>query len=155
VIGIILWGVIHGVKLFTPLMHVQTTEVLMQLKFISLMVEDQESALAYYTSVLGFQKMADIPMGQYRWLTVTSPDGIDGVELVLEPLGFPPARVYQRALFEAGIPATALITKDIAADFQRLTARGVKFRGEPKGMGPITAVIFEDTCGNLINLVQP
>jgi len=127
----------------------------MQLKFISLLIEDQDSALAFYTSVLGFRKMADIPMGQYRWLTVTSPDGIDGVELVLEPMAFAPARVYQRALFEAGIPATAVITKDITAEVRRLKARGVKFRGEPKSMGPITAVIFEDTCGNLINLVQP
>ena len=127
----------------------------MQLKFISLLVEDQDRALSFYTSVLDFQKMADIPMGQYRWLTVTSPDGMAGVELVLEPMAFAPARVYQKALFDADIPATALITKDIAADVRRLTARGVKFRGEPKNMGPITAILFEDTCGNLINLVQP
>ena len=127
----------------------------MQLKFISLMVEDQDHALTFYTSVLGFQKMADISMGPYRWLTVTSPDGIAGVELVLEPMGFPPSRAYQKALFEGGVPATALITKDIAADFERLTARGVKFRGEPAKRGPITNVIFEDGCGNLINLVQP
>lgn len=127
----------------------------MQLKFVSIMVEDQQRALDFYTTVLGFEKMADIPMGEYRWLTVTSPDGIAGVELVLEPMAFPPAKVYQKALLEAGIPATALITKDIAADVARLTARGVKFRGAPKRMGPITAVDFEDTCGNLINLVQP
>jgi len=127
----------------------------MQLKFISLTVEDQERALAFYEGVLGFEKMADIPMGEYRWLTVTSPDGLPGVELVLEPLGFPPARVYQKALFGAGIPATAFITKNIAADVVRLRARGVVFRGEPTAMGPITAVAFEDTCGNLINLVQP
>jgi predicted enzyme related to lactoylglutathione lyase len=127
----------------------------MQIKFVSITVEDQESALQFYTSVLGFEKMADIPMGEYRWLTVTSPDGIDGVELVLEPLGFPPARAYQKALFEAGIPATAFITKDIAAEVERLKARGVKFRGEPQDMGPIKVVVFEDTCGNLINLVQP
>src|SRR5512136_1526312 len=127
----------------------------MQLKFMSIMVEDQDRALQIYTSVLGFTKMADIPMGQYRWLTVTSPDGIEGVELVLEPMGFPPARTFQKALFEAGIPATAFITKHIAAEVQRLKARGVKFRGEPTNMGLITAVVFEDTCGNLINLVQP
>ena len=127
----------------------------MQIKFVSITVEDQESALQFYTSVLGFEKMADIPMGEYRWLTVISPDGIEGVELVLEPLGFPPARVYQKALFEAGIPATAFITKDIAAEVERLKARGVKFRGEPQDMGPIKVVVFEDTCGNLINLVQP
>ena len=127
----------------------------MQIKFVSITVEDQESALQFYTSVLGFEKMADIPMGEYRWLTVTSPDGIEGAELVLEPMGFPPARAYQKALFEAGIPATAFITKDIAAEVERLKARGVKFRGEPKDMGPIKVVVFEDTCGNLINLVQP
>ena len=127
----------------------------MQLKFVSIMVDNQDKALAFYTSILGFEKMADIPMGEYRWLTVTSPDGIAGVELVLEPMGFPPARAYQKALFDAGVPAIALITKDIAADFKRLQARGVQFRGEPKSMGPITAVVFEDTCGNLINLVQP
>jgi predicted enzyme related to lactoylglutathione lyase len=127
----------------------------MQIKFVSVMVEDQESALQFYTSVLGFEKMADIPMGEYRWLTVTSPDGVDGVELLLEPMGFPPARAFQKALFEAGIPATAFITKDIAAEVERLKAHGVKFHGEPKDMGPITAVNFEDTCGNLINLVQP
>jgi predicted enzyme related to lactoylglutathione lyase len=127
----------------------------MQVKFISVMVEDQDSALHFYTTVLGFEKMADIPMGQFRWLTVCSPDGIAGVELVLEPMGFPPARTFQKALFEAGIPAIALITADITADVQRLKARGVKFRGEPANMGLITAALFEDTCGNLINLVQP
>ena len=127
----------------------------MQLKFISIPVKDQAAALDFYTRVLGFQKMADIPMGEYRWLTVTSPDGIEGVELVLEPMAFEPARTYQAALFEAGVPATAFITKDIAVDYQRLRGLGVKFRGEPQAMGPITAVLFEDTCGNLINLVQP
>jgi catechol 2,3-dioxygenase-like lactoylglutathione lyase family enzyme len=127
----------------------------MQIKFTSVMVDDQEKALRFYTQVLGFEKMADLPFGEHRWLTVTSPDGIAGVELVLEPMAFPPARVYQKALFDAGIPATALITKDIAADVERLKTRGVKFRGEPKAMGPITAVVFEDTCGNLVNLVQP
>lgn len=127
----------------------------MQLKFMSLMVEDQEHALQFYTAVLGFRKMADLPMGTYRWLTVTSPDGIEGVELVLEPVGFEPARVYQKALFEAGVPATAFITGDIDAEVARLKAQGVKFRGEPQSTGPITTVLFEDTCGNLINLVQP
>jgi len=127
----------------------------MQLKFVSVLVEDQEQALRFYTDVLGFEKMADLPMGQYRWLTVTSPDGLAGVELVLEPMGFPPARDYQKALFEAGIPALALITRDIAAEFARLEARGVRFRGAPMSLGPITAVTFEDTCGNLVHLVQP
>lgn len=126
----------------------------MQLKFISLMVSDQAHALDFYTRVLGFEKMADIPMGEYRWLTVTSPDGLAGVELVLEPMAFPPSKVYQKALYDAGIPATAVMTSDIQADVARLSARGVAFRGAPQRMGPITAVMFEDTCGNLINLVQ-
>lgn len=127
----------------------------MQIKFVSVMVEDQDRALEFYTSALGFRKMADIPLGEYRWLTVTSPEGMPGVELVLEPMGFPPARVYQKALYDAGIPATAFVTPDIAAEVARLKERGVRFRGEPAKMGPITAVLFEDTCGNLINLVQP
>jgi len=127
----------------------------MQITLSSLLVEDQEQALRFYTTVLGFEKKHDIPMGQFRWLTVTSPEGMAGVELVLEPMAFPPARVYQKALFEAGIPATAFISRDIAAEYQRLQTLGVKFRGEPASMGPITAVLFEDGCGNLINLVQP
>ena len=127
----------------------------MQIKFNSVMVNNQETALQFYTSVLGFKKMADIPMGQYRWLTVVSPDGIEGVELVLEPMSFAPAQVYQKALYDAGIPAAAFITKDIKAEYDRLKKRGVKFRGEPKSMGIITTALFEDTCGNLINLVQP
>lgn len=127
----------------------------MQLKFISMMVDDQSKALAFYTEVLGFEKMADLPFGEYRWLTVTAPDGMAGVELVLEPMAFEPSRVYQRALYDAGVPASAFISTDIHADFARLKAAGVVFRGAPTVMGPITAVLFEDTCGNLINLVQP
>jgi catechol 2,3-dioxygenase-like lactoylglutathione lyase family enzyme len=127
----------------------------MQIKLASVMVDDQAKALHFYTSVLGFVKQADIPMGPFRWLTVRSPEGVEGAELVLEPMGFPPARIYQQALFDAGIPATAFITTDIQAEFRRLKEAGVRFRGEPQGIGPITAVLFEDTCGNLINLVQP
>jgi catechol 2,3-dioxygenase-like lactoylglutathione lyase family enzyme len=127
----------------------------MQLKFISVLVEDQARALQIYTESLGFTKMADIPLGDYRWLTVTSPDGLEGVELVLEPIGFEPARTYQKALFEAGIPAAAFITTDIAAEITRLKVNGIHFRGEPQDSGPIIAVVFEDGCGNLINLVQP
>ena len=127
----------------------------MQIKLASVMVDDQDKALRFYTATLGSTKKHDIPMGPFRWLTVTSPDGVDGVELVLEPLGFPPARTFQAALLEAGIPATAFMTKDVHAEFRKLSAKGVRFRGEPTVMGPITAVLFEDTCGNLINLVQP
>ena len=127
----------------------------MQIKLASVFVDDQENALRFYTSVLGFEKRVDIPMGPFRWLTVSSPEGAEGVELVLEPMGFPPAQTYQKALFAAGIPATAFITNDIQAEYLRMKKLGVQFRGEPVNMGPITAVVFEDTCGNLINLVQP
>lgn len=84
-----------------------------------------------------------------------SPEGVGGAELVLEPMSFPPAQVYRKALFDAGIPATAFLANDIQVEYDRLKRLGVIFRGEPKSMGPITAVLFEDTCGNLINLVQP
>jgi|SRR4029077_9700265 predicted enzyme related to lactoylglutathione lyase len=127
----------------------------MQIKLASVMVGDQEKALSFYTGMLGFVKKADISMGAYRWLTVSAPEGVEGMELVLEPMAFPPAQTFQKALFEAGVPATAFFTKDIQAEFSRLKELGVKFRGEPKNMGPITAVMFEDTCGNLIHLVQP
>ena len=127
----------------------------MQITLSSILVEDQERALRFYTDVLGFQKKHDIPMGEFRWLTLTSPEGAPGVELVLEPMAFSPARVYQKALYEAGIPATAFISADIGTEVRRLKARGVKFRSEPTKAGPVTVALFEDTCGNLINLVQP
>ena len=127
----------------------------MKIKFVSVMVEDQERALRFYTDVLGFVKAEDVPIGEYRWLTVTSPDGVDGVELVLEPLAFPPARAYQKALYDAGVPATAFVTSDIHGEVERLTAAGVEFRGAPVDMGSVMGVMFEDTCGNLIHLVQP
>ena len=127
----------------------------MQIRLSSLLVDDQDKALRFYTEKLGFTKKNDISMGQYRWLTVTSPEGVQGAELVLEPMGFPPAKTYQQAKFEAGIPAMAFITRDVQSEFNKLKAVGVVFRGEPKSMGPSTWVLFEDTCGNLINLVQP
>jgi predicted enzyme related to lactoylglutathione lyase len=127
----------------------------MQIKLASVMVEDQEHALSFYTTVLGFEKKTDMPMGSFRWLTVSSPEGIEGVELVLEPTAFPPAVVYQKALFDAWIPAAAFITHNIDAEYRRLKGLGVQFRGEPQRIRTIRAVLFEDTCGNLINLVQP
>ncbi|MFT7776091.1 VOC family protein [Roseateles sp.] len=128
----------------------------MQIKVTSVMVDDQEKALAFYTSKLGFRKMADIQMGPtYRWLTVVSPDGIEGVELSLDPLHFEPAKAYQKALYEAGMPINAFVTSDVAAEAQKLRDRGVVVRGEPVDMGPIKAVMFEDGCGNLLHLVQP
>jgi catechol 2,3-dioxygenase-like lactoylglutathione lyase family enzyme len=126
----------------------------MKIILSSVMVDDQEKALRFYTDILGFQKKEDISMGQYRWLTVTSPEGAAGVELLLEPTGFPPAKVFQKALYDAGIPATAFFTGDIQSEHSRLKDLGVVFRGEPTNMGSVIAVAFEDTCGNLLHLVQ-
>ncbi|NJM41981.1 MAG: VOC family protein [Anaerolineae bacterium] len=127
----------------------------MKVTLTSIMVDDQDKALNFYTNVLGFQKHADIPMGPFRWLTVTSPEGLPGVEVVLEPIGFPAAETYQKALHEAGKPLTAFISNDLQAEYEKLKARGVVFRGEPQNYGTILSAVFEDTCGNLINLVQP
>ncbi len=120
----------------------------MQIRIASVMVENQDTALRFYTTILGFVKNKDIPMGPtFRWLTVSAPEGAEGVELVLEPMAFPPAQTYQKALFAAGIPSTAFITNDIQSEYRRLKSIGVTFRGEPTPMGPITAVLFEGTCG--------
>ena len=127
----------------------------MQIKLASVMVNDQDKALAFYTEKLGFTKVQDLPMGgPHRWLTVSSPEGLEGVELLLEPMGFAPAKTYQEALYEAGIPATVFFTQDIQAEYTRLKDLGVVFRSEPQSMGPVIVTKFEDGCGNLINLVQ-
>lgn len=127
----------------------------MQITLSSILVEDQDRALDFYTNKLGFLKKNDIPMGEFRWLTVVSPEGAHGVELVLEPMAFAPARVYQQALYDAGIPCTAFISTDLASEYTRLKDLGVRFRSEPVNVGPIITVLFEDGCGNLVNLVQP
>ena len=128
----------------------------MQIKVTSVMVADQDKALAFYTEKLGFRKMADIQMGpSYRWLTVVSPEGIEGVELSLDPMNMEASKVYQKALYEAGVPINAFVTTDVDAEAQKLRDRGVTVRGEPVDMGPIKAVMFEDGCGNLLHLVQP
>jgi catechol 2,3-dioxygenase-like lactoylglutathione lyase family enzyme len=127
----------------------------MRISLSSILVDNQDKALEFYTNSLGFKKMADIDMGAFRWLTVVSPEGAEGVEVVLEPIAFPPAKTYQQALFEAGIPQTAFLTDDIEAEYQRLKDKGVVFRNAPVAIGPIISTLFEDTCGNLINLVQP
>ncbi len=126
----------------------------MKIKLNSVMVADQEKALKFYTEVLGFVKKNDIPMGEFRWLTVVSPEEPNGTEVVLEPMGFPPARTYQKALFEAGIPLTAFQVEDIQKEYARMKKLGVVFKGEPKQMGPVTLAAFEDTCGNLIQIYQ-
>ena len=125
----------------------------MQVSLVSLPVKDPIKAHEIYTSKLGFVIKADVPVGEYRWLTVVA-KGADEIELLLEPMGFEPARVYQKALFDAGIPLTSFATDDIHAEFKRLTDLGVTFRSEPTEMGPVISAMFEDTCGNLISLVQ-
>lgn len=126
----------------------------MKIRLTSVMVKDQAQALAFYTEVLGFEKRMDLPMGSARWLTVTSKEAPTEVELLLEPTQFPPSQAYQRALFEAGIPATAFASSDIHGECRRLKAKGVVFRQEPAPAGPATVAVFEDTCGNLIQIYE-
>ena len=126
----------------------------MKINLTSVMVDDQDKALKFYTEVLGFVKKNDIPVGEARWLTVVSPEGPDGVELLLEPMGFPPARTYQKALFEAGIPLTSFAVDDIQKEYERMKNLGVVFKTAPTKMGPVTIAVFEDTCGNLIQMAQ-
>jgi catechol 2,3-dioxygenase-like lactoylglutathione lyase family enzyme len=127
----------------------------MKIKLMSILVDDQVKALEFYTRMLGFVKSKDIPVGEYRWITVVSPEGPPDVELVLEPNANPAARTYQAALFEQGIPLTAFEVDDIQAEFARLRGRGVTFTMEPTRSGPVTVAIFSDTCGNLIQIYQP
>jgi catechol 2,3-dioxygenase-like lactoylglutathione lyase family enzyme len=126
----------------------------MKIQLTSVMVDDQDKALEFYTVVLGFLKKREIPLGEAKWLTVVSPDAPDGIELLLEPNSNPAARVYQKAIFEQGIPLTAFAVDDIQKEYARLKKLGVEFSMEPTNMGPTTAAVFEDTCGNLIQIYQ-
>lgn len=127
----------------------------MKIKLNSVMVDDQDKALKFYTGILGFVKSKDIPMGEARWLTVVSPEGPADVELLLEPImGFPPAVTYQKALFDAGIPATAFEVDDIQKEYERLVNLGVTFSMQPTKSGPATLAVFNDTCGNLIQIYK-
>jgi predicted enzyme related to lactoylglutathione lyase len=126
----------------------------MKIKLTSVLVDDQEKALKFYTEILGFVKKRDIPMGEHKWLTVVSKEEQDGVELVLEPMGFPPARTYQKALFEAGIPLTAFQVTDLEQEYQHLCKSGVSFSMAPTAMGPTKLAVFNDTCGNNIQIFQ-
>ena len=126
----------------------------MRVKLTSVLVKDQEKALRFYTEKLGFVKKRDIPMGEHRWLTVVSPEEPDGVEIVLEPLGFPPAVGWQEALYKAGIPATAFYSANVDAEYERLKGLGVVFSVPPTVMGPAKLAVLDDTCGNNIQLFQ-
>lgn len=126
----------------------------MKIHLTSVMVDDQEKALRFYTDVLGFVKKSDIPMGEARWLTVVSPEDPDGTELVLEPSGHPAAKPFKEALVADGIPFTSFAVDDVKAEYERLRALGVHFTQEPVDMGPVTSAVFDDTCGNLIQIAQ-
>ena len=126
----------------------------MRIKLTSIMVDDQEKGLRFYTGVLGFKKKHDIPVGEYRWITVTSPEGPGDVELALEPNANPAGKAFQEAMFAQGIPIAAFEVADIAGDFARLTKEGVAFTRPPAQAGPVTIAVFADTCGNLIQLYQ-
>jgi catechol 2,3-dioxygenase-like lactoylglutathione lyase family enzyme len=120
----------------------------------SVLVDDQDKALRFYTDVLGFIKKYDVPLGEARWLTVVSPDNPDGVELVLEPDDYRLAKQFKQALVEDGIPFTSFDVKDVNAEYERLVGAGVRFTQPPVEMGPVISAVFDDTCGNLIQIAQ-
>ncbi|HEY0732651.1 MAG TPA: VOC family protein [Chitinophagaceae bacterium] len=126
----------------------------MKIKLTSVLVDDQDKALKFYTEVLGFVKKTEVPMGEHKWLTVVSKEEQDGTELVLEPMGFEPARVYQKKLFEAGIPLTAFQVEDVEKEYQRLEGLGVQFSMKPTQVGVAKLAVLKDTCGNNIQLYQ-
>ena len=127
----------------------------MRINLTSVLVDDQAKALAFYTDVLGFTKKTDIPMGEHSWLTVVSPDDPDGVELVLEPDSHPAVAPFKDALVADGIPFTSFAVDDVQKEYERLTGLGVTFTQPPTAMGPVTTAVFDDTCGNLIQIAAP
>ncbi len=124
----------------------------MKIYVTSIYVDDQEKALGFYTEILGFVKKTDIPVGEARWLTVVSPDDPGGTELLLEPSDHPAVGPYKEALVSDGIPSTSLAADDVNAEFERLRGLGVRFTQEPVEMGSVTTAVFDDTCGNLIQI---
>ena len=124
----------------------------MKIVITSVLVNDQDKALAFYTNVLGFIKKTEVPLGAHRWLTVVSPDDRDGTELLLEPDSHPAAGPFKRALVKDGIPFTSFGVEDVHAEYERLRSAGVEFTQPPVAMGPVTTAVFDDTCGNLIQI---
>lgn len=120
----------------------------------SVPVDDQEKALEFYTQVLGFIKKTEVPLGEHKWLTVVSPDEQSGMELLLEPMGFEPAKLYQQSLKEAGIPWTSFAVDDIEKEHDRLSKLGVQFSLTPREAGTVKIAVLDDTCGNYIQLMQ-
>jgi catechol 2,3-dioxygenase-like lactoylglutathione lyase family enzyme len=132
----------------------QLEKKLMKITLTSVLVDDQAKALRFYRDILGFKLKHDIPMGAHRWLTLVSPEQPDGVELVLEPDQHPAARPFKTALVADGIPCTSFGVDDVHKVHDRLTKLGVKFTQPPVVMGPVTTAVFEDTCGNLLQIAQ-
>ena len=126
----------------------------MKIYVTSVLVDDQEKALQFYTNVLGFVKKNDIPLGEARWLTVVSPENAAGPELLLEPDSHPAVGPFKEALAADGIPVTSFAVDDVNAEFQRLRGLGVQFTQEPLEMGGVTTAVFDDTCGNLIQIAK-
>ncbi|MBR0650708.1 VOC family protein [Roseomonas terrae] len=126
----------------------------MKIYVTSVFVDDQAKALDFYTRRLGFRLKNDIPAGDYRWLTVVSPEDPDGTELLLEPSAHPAVGPYKAALVADGIPAASFRVEDLDADHARLVSDGVRFAAPPTDAGPVRMAILDDTCGNLIQLIQ-
>ena len=126
----------------------------MRIVLTSVLVDDQQKALDFYTTKLGFVKKNDIPLGEHRWLTVVAPSDPNGTELVLEPDSHPAVGPFKAALVQDGIPFTSFGVDDVRAEYERLRAAGVVFTQPPVAMGPVTTAVLEDTCGNLIQLAQ-
>lgn len=126
----------------------------MRIYVTSVFVDDQRKALKFYTDILGFQKKNEIPLGEAAWLTVVSPQDPDGTELLLEPDGHPAVRPYKQALVEDGIPAASFAVEDVHAEHARLSSLGVRFTQPPLEAGNVVMAVFDDTCGNLIQLVH-
>jgi len=126
----------------------------MRISHASVLVDDQAKAHRFYTEVLGFRTKHDIPMGAHSWITVVSPDDLEGTELVLEPDEHPAARPFKEALVADGIPFTSFTVEDVRAEHARLVALGVRFAQPPTSMGPVTTAVLDDTCGNLLQIVS-
>lgn len=126
----------------------------MKIIVTSIFVQDQDKALEFYTNTLGFVIKHDVPVGKFRWITVVSPDDQDGTELLLEPNEHPAAKEYQKKISAEGIPATMFGVEDVREEYNRLMKLGVKFTMEPTKMGEFTIAVLDDTCGNLIQIIQ-
>ncbi|RQR40796.1 MULTISPECIES: VOC family protein [unclassified Burkholderia] len=126
----------------------------MRIYVTSIFVDDQDKALAFYTDTLGFRLKNNVPVGEYRWLTVVSKDQPDGTELMLEPSHHRAVGPFRQALYEDGIPAASFQVDDLDAEFARLDALGVRFTLAPMDAGPVRVAVLDDTCGNLVQLMQ-